>query len=323
MSSMKLSRRAFNGLVAAAPFVSMAHAQGNYPSKAITFVSPFAASGASDFAARSVAERLSQSLGQPVVVENRPGANGIVGTAMVAKDAPDGYNLLLTLAATMGINPGLYKAATYKPEDFTHVGLMLKQPYLIAANAQLGVNTIDDLVKLAKERGDRKLSFATGSASHYLAGLLLQKEAGIELIHVPYNSTGIAMPDVLSGRVDLIILAAFTALPFLDQIKGLAATSSKRAVVAPDIPTMVESGFPNYVVEGWYGISGPAGMPPEVVETLNKALVPIINDPELGKEFEKRGLEVASSTPEEFTAFVRQEYDLWTRIIKEAGIEPT
>jgi len=323
MSSSRITRRTFGGLLASVPFLTAAQAQEAYPTKAVNIVLPFAAGGASDFVSRSLAERLSPLLGQPVIVENRPGANGIIGTSMVAQAAPDGYTLLLALGATLSINPSLYKATNYNPVvDFTPIGLFVKQPYLIAVSPTLGVKNIDELVKLAKERGDGKLTFATGSASHQLAGLLLQKETGIKLTHVPYNSTSLAMPDVISGRVDIIILAAFTALPFIGQIVPLAATSAQRASVLPDVPTMVELGYPKYVVEGWYGLAGPAGLPADVVTKVNEASVKVFSDPAVIQAFKEKGLDATTSTPEEFGAFIKSELELWTSVIKGAGIEP-
>lgn len=308
-------------LALAAAFATGAQA-ADYPSRPVQYIVPFGAGGAAELASRIATEGFTEILGQPFVVENRPGANGIIGTVQGAKAAPDGYTLLQANAATFSVNPLLYKAATYDPsKDFTPIGLVASQPYIIAVTAGLPVNTLPELIALAKQRGGT-LTYATGSTSHQLAGELFQKVAGVKLTHVPYNATNLALPDVISGRVDLIVTAAYTAVPHLGKIRPIAATSAERARLLPDVPTFKELGYPDFVVEGWFGVSAPAGLPPEVVKTLNTALNKHLEQPKVKEAFDKAGFEVTPSTPEEFASFIKRELATGREVVKAAGIEP-
>lgn len=308
-------------LAASAALIGPAHA-ADYPSRPVQYIVPFGAGGAAELASRIVTEGFTEILGQPFVVENRPGANGIIGTVQGAKATPDGYTLLQANGATFSVNPLLYKSATYDPtRDFTPIGLVARQPYVIAVSAGLPVNTLAELIALAKEKGGT-LTYATGSTSHQLAGELFQKEAGIKLTHVPYNATNLALPDVISGRVDLIVTAAYSAVPHLGKIRPIAATSAERAKLLPDVPTFKELGYPNFVVEGWFGVSAPAGLQPAVVKTLNAALNKHLGEPKVREAFDKAGFEVTPATPEEFAAFIKRELDTGRAVVNAAGIEP-
>ena len=316
------TRRLILLALAASAMLTGAARAADYPSRPVQYIVPFGAGGAAELASRVVTEGFTDVLGQPFVVENRPGANGIIGTVQGAKATPDGYTLLQANGATFSVNPLLYKAATYDPtKDFTPIGLVARQPYVIAVSAGLPVNTLDELIALAKQR-DGKLTYATGSTSHQLAGELFQKEAGIKLTHVPYNATNLALPDVISGRVDLIVTAAYTAVPHLGKIRPIAATSAERAKLLPDVPTFRELGYPNFVVEGWFGVSAPAGLPPEVVKTLNAALNTHLQQEKVKETFDKAGFEVTPSTPEEFAAFIKRELETGRAVVDAAGIQP-
>jgi len=316
------TRRLAVMVLAASAALTGAAQAADYPTRPVQYIVPFGAGGAAELASRVVSEGFTEILGQPFVIENRPGANGIIGTVFGAKAAPDGYTLLQANGATFSVNPLLYKAATYDPtKDFTPIGLVARQPYVIAVSAGLPVNNLAELIALAKQKNGA-LTYATGSTSHQLAGELFQKEAGIKLTHVPYNATNLALPDVISGRVDLIVTAAYTAVPQLGKIRPIAATSAERAKLLPDVPTFKELGYPNFVVEGWFGVSAPAGLPPEVVKTLNTALNKHLQQPKVKETFDKAGFEVTPSTPEEFAGFIKHELETGKSVVEAAGIEP-
>lgn len=295
----------------------------NYPTDPIKFVVPFKAGGGTDVVARIVAEHMTKELGQPVVVDNKPGANGIVGTKAGATANPDGYTLTFVLQATMALNPSLYKATNYDPEnDFAAISQLASVPYVVVANPGLGVKTVEDLVAMAKAKPG-EIDFASGASAAYLASLLFQKTMGIEMTHIPYPGSGPALTDVMGGRVNIMLSSPVSVLPHINSGKlvPLAVTSPQRVPSLPDVPTIAELGFPEFEVSGWYGMSAPKGTPKEVLNRLNESVQKALADEKVQASFAGVGVGVQGSTPEEFQALIASEGKRWSELIKEAGIE--
>lgn len=298
-----------------------AQAQDDYPSRPVTVIAPNAAGGASDFAARFIAAKLTESLGQDFVVENRPGANGIVGTASVAGAPADGYTLLISQASIMSLNPALYEETNYDPvADFAPISLIAAQSYVIGASHASGVKTLAELIDLARQKNG-ELTYATGSSSHLVAATLLQQIADFQMTAVAYQGTSPSLPDLISGRVDAILFTPLSAAAVKDDITLVAITSPTRSPILPDVPTVTELGFGGAAVSGWFALEAPAGTPPAIVNKLHDAVVEILKKPEVQEELQKAGFDtVWSESPEEFAAFIASELDRWTNVIKSAGI---
>lgn len=296
----------------------------DYPTKPIRFIVPFNAGGGTDVTARIVAGEMSKTLGQPVLVENRPGAQGIAGTKAGAEAAPDGYTIVFVLQATMALNPSLYLATNYDPvKDFEPVAQISESPYVIAVHPSLGVSNIAELVKLAKENSG-KVNYASGAAAAHLSSLLFQRAIGVEMTHIPYSGSGQALTDLLSGRVGVMLSSPVSVLPHIQagKLKAIGITSAQRSPSLPDVPTVAESGYEGFEVSGWYGIAAPKGTPADIVARLNKAVVDALASPEVKKSLEAAGVEAKSSSPEELAKLIPSEIERWSALIKEAGIKP-
>lgn len=296
----------------------------DYPNRPIRLVVTFAAGGSSDVLARLVANAMSKGLGQTIFVENRPGAGGRVGAAVVAHATPDGYTLLFGTIGTHGIGPALYKNLEYDPiKDFAPIGLLHKLPNVLIVNPSVPAKSLRELIDYARSNPG-KLTFASagnGSVSH-LCGELFKTEANIDILHVPYKGGGAAMPDLISGRVSMMIETIPNALPPVRSglMRALGVTTITRSAAAPDIPTFAESGLPGFDVSSWTGLFAPAGTPPAIVERLNKETLRIMHDQAYLDQLKALGTDAASSSPEAFGAFVREEITRWTAVVKRSGV---
>jgi tripartite-type tricarboxylate transporter receptor subunit TctC len=298
-----------------------AFAQG-YPSRPIKLIVPLAAAGTGDTLARAVGEAMAKELGQPVVIENKPGAGGLVGTEMVAASAADGYTLL-AVSPSHVINPALHAKKTYDPlKDFEPITVMANTHQVIVAHPSTPAASIKELVDYAK-RNPGKLSYGsagTGSATH-LNMELFKSMAGIDILHVPYKGSTQARQDVLSGQVNLAMDGLLPVQPLIKdgRLKALAITSSRRAQSNPEIPTIAEAGVPGYVSDTWYGILAPAKTPKDVIAKLHAAAVKALKSPEVADRLTKLGAEPVGNTPDDFAKMLASEQKVWTKVVKDSG----
>jgi len=321
---MSIFRFASAALIGAAVLTPPTSQAQTYPSKPIHFILPYIPGGIIDTAGRHLALRLSESLGQSVVPENRPGAGGMVGADVVARSAPDGYTILLT-------DPGLVSNPTLQsdvPYDLFNglqaVSIVGASPAVIVASLKLPVTTFPELIAYAKANPG-KLNFASagiGTAPH-LAGEMIKLRAGIDMTHVPYRGIGAAYPDVMSGKVQLAFSSIAGAVSFTsdNRVRPLATTGPARSPVYPDVPTVAES-LPGFDVDLWIGIYAPAGLPPPVLAKLNGEINKVLQHPELKAAFAKIGVEPRGTSPEQAAAFTRSEYEKWKTVIVEGKIKP-
>ncbi len=295
-----------------------------YPVRPITMIVTFAAGGSSDVLARAVAQSMSHGLGQQIAVDNRPGAGGQIGAEVVAHAAPDGNTILFGTNGTLGVGPAIYKHLRYDPaHDLAPVGILHKLPLLLIVNPSIPAKNLQELIAYAS-KNPGKLSFASagvGSVSH-LAGELFKEEAKINILHVPYKGGGAAVPDLMAGRVSMMLETIPNALPLAKsgQMRAIAVTTKERSAAAPDIPTLAESGLPGFDVSAWTGLFVPAGTPEAVIDRLNAETRRIASDSHYVELVHKMGTNVASSSPQEFGAFVRDDVGRWAKVIAHAGI---
>src|SRR5215470_6206523 len=286
----------------------------DYPSRPIRFVVPYPPAGGTDVVARILSEPLGKALGQPIIIDNRGGAAGNLGTDVAAKAAPDGYTVLFTLSSHT-INPKLYEKLPFDVErDFVPISLAALSPQILVANPSVPANNIRELIALAKSQPG-KLNFAsvgTGSPAH-IAGELLKLKAGIDMVHVPYKGGGPAVTDTIGGQVTLLFVSMPAAWQHVKagKLKAIAVTSLKRSVAAPDVPTIAESGIPDYVVDSWYGALAPAKTPPAVIARLNQAFVKVLENPQIKERLLAQGAEAAPSTPADFDRLIKEELKKW------------
>jgi tripartite-type tricarboxylate transporter receptor subunit TctC len=320
--------RSFARLLLVAILVASAgpgRAQSNYPTRPIQLVVPVPPGGAADFLARTIGAKLSDALGQSVVIVNRGGAGGTIATASVAQAAPDGYTLLLNSITTHGIGPHLYSSLPYDPvKDFLPIGLVAKLPLIMTVNALVPAKSVSEVIALAKAQPGA-LAFASsgnGGAPH-LAGELFKRITGTDLLHVPYRGSGPAVVDVVAGRIAIMFDAAPSLLPFItaDKLRPLAAASSERNRLLPDIATFAELGYRGMEISLWYGVIAPAGTPQPIVRRLNAELVKVLNMPEIRESLAKQGADAAGGSPEQFAAFMREESTRWAEVVRQAGIK--
>jgi tripartite-type tricarboxylate transporter receptor subunit TctC len=296
-------------------------AQDNYPSRPIRLVSPFPPGGFNDILSRLIGQKLTESWGQQVVVDNRPGANMIIGTGVVAKAPPDGYTLVMA-AIPHAINPGLYKLPYDPVKDFTPIVMICSVPNLLVVHPSVPVNSVKELLAYAKANPG-KISFASvgsGSSSH-MAGELLKITAGIDMVHVPYKGAAPALTDLVAGRVGLYVGATVSVLPHVrsGRLRALGVTSTKRIGSLSDLPTVIEGGLPGFEVSSWYGLLGPAGVPRGIVQKLNGEVKRIVEMPDVRERLLKDGADPAGSSPEEFGAMIRSDVQRWMRVVKATG----
>ena len=305
----------------------LAAAAQDYPSKPIRMIVPYTAGGAADTVARSVGQKLGELLGQPIVIENRTGAGGIIGTDFVAKSAPDGYTLVSTLGPSHHTIQFFSKNVPYDPvKDFTAVMLVGTAPQTLVVPASLPVNSMTELVEYAK-RNAGKVSFGTSGVgtSQHLGGLLLNNAAGIDMVHVPYKGGAAALNDVLGAQVQVGLLVLSNVLPHIraGKLRALGVLEAKRAKGAPTIPTVAEAGIAGYAIpDTWAGILGPAGIPAPVLSRLSAELTKAVNSPDVLSRLEGAGFEVVGSSPKEFGDLLAGSVDTYRRIVTRAGIKP-
>jgi tripartite-type tricarboxylate transporter receptor subunit TctC len=300
-----------------------AHAQG-YPNKQISIVVPFGPGAGSDIIARIIGAKLSVALGQPVLIENKPGANGVIAASQVARSAPDGYTLFLGTNTPMSAAPSLVKNINFDPvKDFVGLCRVGSFTQLLLVHPNLPIKSIPELIAYAKANPG-KLSFASGNASSVLAGETLKRWAGIEMVHVPYRSAPPAVQDVLGGRVSMLFTDLSTGLPHHKSgaLRGLATTRLQRSSLLPELPTLDESGVKGFDMDSWAALFAPANTPKDIVTKLNTELRKIIDTPEVKAQIAATGFEAFSSSTDELDAFVKAQLVKWTKMIKDAGIEP-
>jgi tripartite-type tricarboxylate transporter receptor subunit TctC len=305
---------------------SLGNAQAqNYPARAITLVIPFAPGGSTSIVGRGIADKMSELLGEKVVVDNRPGAGGTVGTKAVAKSDPDGYTLLLGYTGTLAIGPSLYKNVGYDPrKDFAPIGLIGNAPNSLVVNPSVPAKTVAELVAYAKANPG-KVNFGSagaGTASH-ITGEYFARSAGITLVHIPYKGTGPALTDLLGGHIPM----AFAPIPAshpnvtAGKLRALAVTSTTRSGLLPDVPTMVEAGLPGFDASLYYGLAAPAGTPRPIIDKLNKALRDALASDEVKKQLGNDGTEITPGTPEDYADFIDKDEKKWSGLVKISGVE--
>jgi tripartite-type tricarboxylate transporter receptor subunit TctC len=295
----------------------------NYPSRGITIVVPFPAGGTSDTMARLVAQELNKSFGQPVVVENRAGANGNLGSTAVARAAPDGYTLMLSGVGSHAINAGIYKRMPIDPvKDFTHISLIAAGANAIAVNPSFPAKTLKDLIVLAQNDAGKYNYASSGiGSSGNMAMELFKQRAGIKIDHIPYKGGAPATTDVLGGQVPILVTNADAILPYVQsgELRILAITSSERNPMYPDTPTIAELGYEGLNAVSWTGISAPANLPKPIATILQQEIAKAVNGPLKGK-LDAIGLVPGGNTPEEYTKFVADEVAKWSAVAKSAGV---
>ena len=305
-------------------FVAAANAQ-QYPSRAVKFLVPQAPAGATDVFARKVGQMLSEKWGQPVVVENRAGAAGVVGTDIVAKAPADGYTLLVTYAGSQAINPSLYANLPFDSiKAFQTVATVARTPFFLIANPRLPAKNLRDFVALARSKPDAYTFASSGNGSvNHLLGEMLKAEAGIKILHVPYRGVAEAITDVMAGHVD----TAFSSVPSVlaivrgGQVRALAVSSANRVAVAPEVPTVAESGYPGFDVDPWWGILAPAGTDMAIVGKINSDVRDVLQTQEMVDFLATQGAEPFITTPDGFAAILTSDVAMWAKVVKAANVK--
>jgi tripartite-type tricarboxylate transporter receptor subunit TctC len=305
-------------------FGPVANGQERYPAKPIRIVVPFAPGGSTDIFARLIGERLGGALGQPVVIENRPGASGNIGAEAVARSAPDGYTLLMATTGVMAINNALFKSMTYDAaKDFEPVIYIASISNVVIVPPDSPARTVGELIALAKKEPG-KLSFASSGAgsSTHMSAELFRSMTGTDILHIPYKGSGQALPDLISGRVSMMFENAPGAVSHIKagKVRALAVTGLKRAAAMPELPTVAESGVPGYESLSWSGLAAPAAAPKEIIQRVNRETAAILATPDMRARLAEQGAEAVGGPPEQFAAHIRAEREKWSRLIRERGI---
>jgi len=313
-------------VLAASTSLSVAQTPSAYPVKPITMIVPFPPGGVTDLVARELAKRLSDGLGQPVVVDNRAGAGGNIGTAALAKAQPDGYTLGVMTVSAMSIGPHIHKSLSFVPnKDFTPITNIVNTPGAVLAGIKTPYNSLQDLVKAAKAQPG-KVTYASvglGSLPHLIAEKL-SFDAGIGMVHIPYKGAAPAMQDLLSGVVELSFESSLTntvANYNSGRLKVLATTGSKRVPILNNIPTVAESGYPGFVAQGWFGFFGPAGLPPAITKRLNELATNMLRDKTVVEKFDNLGIQADPLTPEQFVKFLQEQDRIWAATAKGLNLQ--
>ena len=300
---------------------ALAHAQ--YPNRPIKLIVPFPPAGSTDISARALASKLGERLGQPVIIENKPGAGGNIGSDVVAKAQPDGYTLVVGTVGTHAINSSLYSKMPYDPiRDFVPIILLATTPNVLVVPANFPANSVQDVIKLAKAKPG-ELTFASSGAgtSIHLSGEMFKSMAGLDMTHIPYKGSGPMLIDLLSGQVNMAFdnLSASMVYIKAGKLKALATTGAKRAPALPDLPTVSESGLAGYESTSWNAVYAPAGTPKEIVDKLNREANAVLQSAETRKFFAEQGAEAGGGTPAELAAFNRAELAKWAKVVKDSG----
>lgn len=320
--SSKVGRRAALGMLAALAAGRQAGGAEAWPQQPIRLIVPFAPGGTTDLVARLVAQGLGERLGQPVIADNRAGAGATVGSAVVAASAPDGYTLVMSNIASHAISPHLYRNVRYDPvADFTHIALVTTNPSVMVANPRFEARSVREYVELARKRPGG-LDFATSGAgsSNHLLGVRLSMVAGVAMNHIPYRGAGPAMTDVIAGVVPVMFdsLPSASAHIRAGSVRALGISSAERSPSFPDVPTFREQGF-DIVSLSWFGLSGPRGMAPDVVERVNAEVLKLLARPDVRARFDEFGGTPGTLSAAEYTALVRQEYEVWGPVVRASG----
>jgi tripartite-type tricarboxylate transporter receptor subunit TctC len=300
-------------------------AQSAYPDKSIRLIVPFPAGGPTDVIARAVGQKLTESLGQSVVIDNRGGGGGNIGSDIVAKAAPDGYTLVMGIVGTHAINASLYSKMPYDTvKDFAPVSLAGAATIVLVAHPSVQAKSVKELIALGKSRPGKINWASPGSGTpHHLAGELFKTRTGIDMVHIPYKGAAPAVIDLLGGQVSLAFVSLPAALPHIKagKLTALGISAPQRSAVAPEVPTIAESALAGYELENWYGVLAPAGTPREIVNQLNREIVKALQMPEMKERLNSQGFEIRTSTPEQFAAYIKSEIVKWAKIVKDSGAQ--
>ena len=319
-------RQLIQSALSAALLPSLVQAQDKYPSKPITWVCPYAAGGNADSRSRQVAKAMSVILGQPIIIDNKAGAGGNIGTEVIARGKPDGYTIGMGNFAPLAVNQALFKKLNFDPaNDIVPIGLIEKGPLVLMVRNDSPYKSVKDIVAAAKANPG-KLSYASGGigGSHHLSGALLENAAGIDLIHAPYKSGAAGATDLMGGQVQMMFEQMYAAMPAIKggRLRALAITSKTRSPLLPDLPTMAEQGYPAVEVQNWQGLVAPKGIPADLVKVLNAALNKALQEPEVKEKILSQGNEMGGGTPEQFAALIKAEAPRWAKVVRDAKIEP-
>ncbi|AWW50635.1 tripartite tricarboxylate transporter substrate binding protein [Polynucleobacter paneuropaeus] len=298
----------------------------NYPSKPINFIVPYGAGGGADARSRQIAQKMSVILKQPIIVDNKPGAGGNIGTEYIARATPDGYTIGMGNFAPMAVNKTLFGNLRYDPEaDLTPIVLVEKGPLVLVVNPNSPYKTVQDIVAAAKAKPG-SLTFSSGGigGSHQLSAELFQQNAGIEMIHVPYKSGSAGLTDLMAGNVTMMFDQMYSAMPSIkaDKLRPIAITSKKRSPLLPDVPSFAEVGYPKVVVLNWQGLIAPKGTPKVIIDKLNAAANEALKDPQLRDLMLSQGNEIGGGSPADFAALIKSESAKWGAVVKLANIKP-
>lgn len=309
------------GFLTAAIAMAAPVAAQPFPTKPVRFIVPYAAGGATDLLARTIGEKLSASLGQPFVVENRPGAATLIGAQLVAKSEPDGHTLLMATSTTLAINVSLYSKLPYDPvKDFAPISLVIAHPFVLLVNPNLPVQTVQDLIAFAKSKPGQ-LAYASGGSGSFphLAMALFQSMTGIDVVHVPYKGSAPALIDLMGGQIAMMF--DNTALNYVKggKLRALAITTQQRAAVMPNVPTLSEAGVSGYELAAWQGVVAAVGTPRPVVDKLNSEIVKLLKLPDVQARLTADGGQILTSTPDQFAAYIRSEIGRFAKIVKDSG----
>jgi tripartite-type tricarboxylate transporter receptor subunit TctC len=311
-------------LLAVAVAASPAFA-ADYPIKPIRIVVPFSAGGTSDFLARAIAAKLDGALGQTVIIDNKPGAGGNIGSDAVAKADPDGYTLLLGTVGTHAINSSLYKKMPYDAmKDFAPVTLVAEVPNMLVVHPSVPAKSVQELLALAKAKpGSLTFASSGNGSSIHLSGELFKSLAGVDMLHIPYKGSSPAVSDLLGGQVNMMFDNMPSSLPHVKagKLRALAVTSAKRSPAMPDLPTLAETGITGYDAAAWFGVLAPAGTPPDVIKKLNTEIVKVLNMPEVAARLSVQGAVPTTNTPEQFAAYIKSETAKWAKVVKASGAQ--
>jgi len=307
-------------------FCNPSFAQSNYPNKPINFIVPYGAGGGADSRSRQIAQKMSVILKQPIIVDNKPGAGGNIGTEFISRAAPDGYTIGMGNFAPMAVNKTLFGNLRYDPEtDLTPIILIEKGPLVLVVNPNSPYKTVQDIVSAAKAKPG-VLTFSSGGigGSHQLSAEIFEQNAGIEMIHVPYKSGSGGLTDLMAGNVTMMFDQMYSAMPSIkaDKLRPIAITSKKRSPLLPNIPSFAEVGYPKVEVLNWQGLIAPKGTPKAVIDKLNAAANEALKDPQLRELMLSQGNEIGGGSPAEFAALIKAESAKWGAVVKTANIKP-
>jgi tripartite-type tricarboxylate transporter receptor subunit TctC len=307
-------------------FCNTSFAQSSYPTKPINFIVPYGAGGGADSRSRQIAQKMSVILKQPIIVDNKPGAGGNIGTEFISRAAPDGYTIGMGNFAPMAVNKTLFGNLRYNPEtDLTPIILIEKGPLVLVVNPSSPYKTVQEIVAAAKAKPGI-LTFSSGGigGSHQLSAELFKQSAGIDMIHVPYKSGSAGLTDLIAGNVTMMFDQMYSAMPSMkaDKLRAIAITSKKRSPLLPNIPTFAEAGYPKVEVLNWQGLIAPMGTPKDVIDKLNAAANEALKDPQLRELMLSQGNEIGGGSPAEFAALIKSESTKWSAVVKTANIKP-